>query len=53
LRLRFLSELVRRQSISTKLGRAKRKIVQEDVAAGIDFPDVNGIHVQIIPPARA
>ena len=29
------------------------KIIQGDVPAGIDFLDVNGIHVQILPPARA
>ena len=27
------------------------KMIQGDVAAGIDFLDVNGIHVQVIPPA--
>jgi catechol 2,3-dioxygenase-like lactoylglutathione lyase family enzyme len=42
-----------RAALAKALEAAGAKIIQGDVAAGIDFLDVNGIHVQIIPPARA
>jgi len=42
-----------RSSLGKAVEAAGAKITQGDVAAGIDFLDVNGIHVQIIPPARA
>jgi len=42
-----------RASLSKALESAGAKIVQGDVAAGLDFLDVNGVHIQIIPPARA
>jgi catechol 2,3-dioxygenase-like lactoylglutathione lyase family enzyme len=42
-----------RASLAKAVEAAGAKIVQGDVAAGIDFLDVNGIHVQIIPPATA
>jgi catechol 2,3-dioxygenase-like lactoylglutathione lyase family enzyme len=42
-----------RASLAKAVEAAGAKIIQGDVAAGIDFLDVNGIHVQIIPPARA
>lgn len=42
-----------RASLAKAVEAAGAKIVQGDVAAGIDFLDVNGIHVQILPPARA
>jgi len=42
-----------RASLEKAVEVAGAKIIQGDVAAGIDFLDVNGIHVQIIPPARA
>jgi hypothetical protein len=38
--------------LAKSLEAAGAKIIQGDVAAGIDFLDVNGIHVQIVPPAR-
>ncbi len=40
-----------RASLTRDLEAAGAKIIQGDVPAGIDFLDVNGIHVQIIPPA--
>lgn len=42
-----------RASLAKAVEAAGAKIIQGDVAAGIDFLDVNGIHVQIIPSARA
>jgi catechol 2,3-dioxygenase-like lactoylglutathione lyase family enzyme len=42
-----------RGSLAKAVETVGAKIIQGDVAAGIDFLDVNGIHVQIIPPARA
>jgi catechol 2,3-dioxygenase-like lactoylglutathione lyase family enzyme len=42
-----------RASLSKSLEAAGAKIIQGDVAAGIDFLDVNGVHVQILPPNRA
>jgi len=42
-----------RASLANALEGAGAKIIQGDVAAGIDFLDVNGIHVQVTPPARA
>jgi catechol 2,3-dioxygenase-like lactoylglutathione lyase family enzyme len=42
-----------RASLAKAVEAVGAKIIQGDVAAGIDFLDVNGIHVQIIPPARA
>jgi len=42
-----------RASLSKAVEAAGAKIIQGDVAAGIDFLDVSGIHVQILPPARA
>jgi catechol 2,3-dioxygenase-like lactoylglutathione lyase family enzyme len=42
-----------RASLTRALEGAGAKIVQGDVPAGIDFLDINGIHVQIMPPARA
>jgi catechol 2,3-dioxygenase-like lactoylglutathione lyase family enzyme len=42
-----------RASLEKAVEAAGAKIIQGDVAAGIDFLDVNGIHVQIIPPVRA
>ena len=42
-----------RASLGKAVEAAGAKIIQGDVAAGIDFLDVNGIHVQIVPPARA
>jgi len=40
-----------RAPLAKAVEAAGAKIIQGDVAAGIDFLDVNGIHVQIIPPA--
>jgi catechol 2,3-dioxygenase-like lactoylglutathione lyase family enzyme len=42
-----------RASLSKAVEAAGAKIIQGDVPAGIDFLDVSGIHVQILPPARA
>jgi len=42
-----------RASLAKAVEAAGEKIIQGDVPAGIDFLDVNGIHVQVIPPARA
>ena len=42
-----------RASLSKAVESAGAKIIQGDVPAGIDFLDVNGIHVQVIPPTRA
>jgi catechol 2,3-dioxygenase-like lactoylglutathione lyase family enzyme len=42
-----------RASLGKAVEAAGAKIIQGDVAAGIDFLDVNGIHVQVIPPAPA
>jgi catechol 2,3-dioxygenase-like lactoylglutathione lyase family enzyme len=42
-----------RAPLSKAVEAVGAKIIQGDVAAGIDFLDVNGIHVQIIPPAGA
>ncbi|MGA2711792.1 MAG: VOC family protein [Bryobacteraceae bacterium] len=42
-----------RASLAKAVEAVGAKIIQGDVAAGIDFLDVNGIHVQIIPPAHA
>jgi catechol 2,3-dioxygenase-like lactoylglutathione lyase family enzyme len=42
-----------RASLAKAVEAAGAKIIQGDVPAGIDFLDVNGIHVQVIPPARA
>jgi catechol 2,3-dioxygenase-like lactoylglutathione lyase family enzyme len=42
-----------RASVAKGVEAAGAKIIQGDVAAGVDFLDVNGIHIQIIPPARA
>jgi len=42
-----------RAVVTNGLEAAGAKIIQGDVAAGLDFLDVNGIHVQILPPARA
>jgi catechol 2,3-dioxygenase-like lactoylglutathione lyase family enzyme len=42
-----------RASLAKAVEAAGAKIIQGDVAAGIDFLDVNGIHVQVIPPAAA
>jgi catechol 2,3-dioxygenase-like lactoylglutathione lyase family enzyme len=41
-----------RASLSKALEAAGAKIIPGDVAAGLDFLDVNGIHVQILPPNR-
>jgi catechol 2,3-dioxygenase-like lactoylglutathione lyase family enzyme len=41
-----------RASLSKAVETAGAKIIQGDVPAGIDFLDVSGIHVQILPPAR-
>lgn len=41
-----------RASLAKAVEAVGGKIIQGDVAAGIDFLDVNGIHVQIIPPSR-
>ncbi len=40
-----------RATLAKAVEAAGAKIIQGDVPAGIDFLDVNGIHVQIIPPA--
>ena len=40
-----------RGSLAKAVEAAGAKIIQGDIAAGIDFLDVNGIHVQVIPPA--
>ena len=42
-----------RASLTKAVEAAGAKIIQGDVPAGIDFLDVSGIHVQILPPARA
>jgi catechol 2,3-dioxygenase-like lactoylglutathione lyase family enzyme len=42
-----------RAKLTKGLEAAGATIIQGDVAAGLDFLDVNGIHVQILPPARA
>jgi len=42
-----------RASLAKAVEAAGAKIIQGDVPAGIDFLDINGIHVQVIPPARA
>ena len=42
-----------RAALAKGLEAAGAKIIQGDVAAGLDFLDVNGIHVQILPPGRA
>jgi glyoxylase I family protein len=42
-----------RAALTKGLEAAGAKIIQGDVAAGLDFLDVNGIHVQILPSARA
>ena len=42
-----------RATLTKGLEAAGAKIIQGDVAAGLDFLDVNGIHVQILPPGRA
>jgi len=42
-----------RASLGKALEAAGAKIIQGDVPAGIDFLDVNGIHVQILPRGRA
>jgi catechol 2,3-dioxygenase-like lactoylglutathione lyase family enzyme len=42
-----------RAKLTKGLEAAGAKIIQGDVAAGLDFLDVNGIHVQILPPGRA
>ena len=42
-----------RASLSKSLEAAGARVIQGDVAAGIDFLDVNGVHVQILPPNRA
>jgi catechol 2,3-dioxygenase-like lactoylglutathione lyase family enzyme len=42
-----------RASLAKAVEAAGAKIIQGDVPAGIDFLDVNGIHVQILPPVRA
>jgi len=42
-----------RAALTKGLESAGAKIIKGDVAAGLDFLDVNGIHVQILPPARA
>ena len=42
-----------RASLAKAVEAAGAKIIQGDVPAGIDFLDVNGIHVQTIPPVRA
>jgi catechol 2,3-dioxygenase-like lactoylglutathione lyase family enzyme len=42
-----------RARLTKGLEAAGGKIIQGDVPAGIDFLDVNGIHVQVLPPARA
>lgn len=42
-----------RASLAKAVEAVGAKIIQGDVAAGIDFLDVNGIHVQILPPTRA
>jgi catechol 2,3-dioxygenase-like lactoylglutathione lyase family enzyme len=42
-----------RASLTEAVVAAGAKIIQGDVPAGIDFLDVNGIHVQVIPPAHA
>jgi len=41
-----------RASLSKSLEAAGAQIIKGDVAAGLDFLDVNGIHVQILPPNR-
>jgi catechol 2,3-dioxygenase-like lactoylglutathione lyase family enzyme len=42
-----------RAKLTQGLEAAGAKIIKGDVAAGLDFLDVHGIHVQILPPARA
>jgi len=42
-----------RATLTKGLEAAGARITQGDVAAGLDFLDVNGIHVQILAPARA
>ena len=42
-----------RASLAKAVESAGAKIIQGDVPAGIDFLDVSGIHVQILPPGRA
>lgn len=42
-----------RSTLMKGIEAAGGKIIQGDVAAGFDFQDVNGIHVQILPPGRA
>jgi catechol 2,3-dioxygenase-like lactoylglutathione lyase family enzyme len=42
-----------RAKLTKGLEAAGARIIQGDVAAGLDFLDVNGIHVQILPPTRA
>jgi catechol 2,3-dioxygenase-like lactoylglutathione lyase family enzyme len=42
-----------RATLAKGVEAAGAKIIQGDVPAGIDFLDVNGIHVQILPPVRA
>jgi catechol 2,3-dioxygenase-like lactoylglutathione lyase family enzyme len=42
-----------RAALTKAVEAAGAIIIQGDVPAGIDFLDVNGIHVQIIPPASA
>ncbi len=42
-----------RAALTKGIVAAGGRLAQGDVAAGFDFLDVNGIHVQILPPARA
>jgi catechol 2,3-dioxygenase-like lactoylglutathione lyase family enzyme len=42
-----------RAALTKGIEAAGGKIIEGVVSAGFDFLDVNGIHVQILPPARA
>ena len=42
-----------RAALTKGLEAAGATMTKGDVEAGIDFLDVNGIHVQVLPPARA
>lgn len=41
-----------RGALSKAVEAAGGRIIKGDVEAGIDFLDVNGLHVQVLPPAR-
>ena len=42
-----------RAALSKAVEAAGATIIKGDVEAGIDFLDVNGLHMQVLPPARA